>query len=534
MAQDDKDRRGKQSEDKTRGEDASYTEYYKIKSNIELHKQQIQKELKRLEELAKKNQHKISTPKLTSEEYDKSKRQRYVETGIVVTIFVIVLGAIAWVTLAGLFPEYLPFSPTGYSILADDSKILQGSLSEFYIDDPSVLGDKMAYQGRTIRPITSSKKFNLVFRPARTIQPTNATLTLNLVMLNNSNIYLDDELIFPNLDNYELIQETPDGYYVYARKDIMDYVNRGELQQGSTASEFLYENFPGSSVWSTLELTPINPTVPDYEQEWTTINTTFRGDLHLAVYAEDNLNIKFVKQDLNWYIGNDEYTVEIRDYKGGVIYSGKVEDDGVNEKGSTGEEQPFEINKEVEKGVYYIDFIRDENNDASDSTIGNILVNSNKILILGRFLPLTSWKFYIQTKGEEIIGFYYWHGGKDQKITISGTEDKIIDLNEEWKGQRFDTNLTSGEYTINLEKGDLYVYTDVIGINRFSWFNLLPIVDEKYSYQDFLIIDSYAYDHYNKILFYEEEVEVNGGSKFGFRALEAGAVGVENLNLELR
>ncbi len=530
MAQDDKDRRGKQSEDKTRGEDASYTEYYKIKSNIELHKQQIQKELKRLEELAKKNQHKISTPKLTSEEYDKSKRQRYVETGIVIAIFVIVLGAIAWVTLAGLFPEYLPFSPTGYSILADDSKILQGSLSEFYIDDPSVLGDKMTYQGRTIRPITSSKKFNLVFRPARTIQPTNATLTLNLVMLNNSNIYLDDELIFPNLDNYELIQETPDGYYVYARKDIMPYVNQGELQQGSTASEFLYENFPGSSVWSTSELTPINPTVPDYEQEWTTINTTFRGDLHLAVYAEDNLNIKFVKQDLNWYIGNDEYTVEIRDYKGGVIYSGKVEDDGVNEKGSTGEEQPFEINKEVEKGIYYIDFI----SETTDLTIKEIKVNTNKLLLLDNFLSIYPYNLFIKINRIKDISFYYGHSEKDQIINISGTKEMIIDLNKEWFEKKYETNLTNGEYTITLEKGDLWVYIDIVSPSKETWFNISPITDPKFNNQDFLIIDSYAYDHYNKILFYEEEVEVNGGSKFGFRALEAGAVGVENLNLELR
>jgi hypothetical protein len=520
--------------DEDKDKDDSYTEYYKIKSNIELHKQQIQKELKRLEALAKKHQHNIETPQVY-QDTPKTKKQKYIETGIIIAIFIIVLGAIAWVTLAGLFPDVLPFGTTGYSILAEDSKILQGSLSEFYIDDTSVLGDKMTYQGRTIRPITSSKKFNLVFKPARTIQPTTGTLTLNLVILNNSNIYLDDELIFPNLDNYEMIEETSDGYYVYARKDIMPYVNRDELIESDSASRFLYENFPSSSVWSTSELEAINPEVEGYEQEWTEINTTFRGDLHLAVYAEDNLNIKFVKQDLNWYIGNDEYTINITDYKGDLVFTQTYQDDGINEKGSLGEEQAFEINKEVDKGVYYVDFVADENNQADDLSLKTIEINSNKVLMLGRFLPIEPFSFYTKTIEQETIGFLYWHSNMNQLITVKGEEKKVIDLNEELFEQKYETNLTKGEYIINLEKGDLWVYSDIVSISKDSWFNLPPITISKFNNQDFLIIDSYTYDHYNKILFFENEIyfDKNGEGKFSFRALEPGAVGVESVNLEI-
>jgi|GEM_PF-3485358 len=519
--------------------DISYSEYYKIKTGIELHKQEIQKHLKELEDLAKRKG--IPTPsevlatESKREDNEKSRKQKIIETSIIAIIFIVVLGAIAYITLASLFPNYLPFGTTGYTIMAGDSKIFNIG-EEFYIDDTSVLGDKTTYQGTTIRPIVSSKKFNLVFKPARTIEPGKATLTLNLVMLNNSNIYLNDQLIFPNLDNYELIKETDDGYLIYAKKDIMGGLNSTFVDSGFV-SEFLYNNFPSSNVWSTSKLEAINPEVPGYQPTETLINTTFRGDLHLAVYAKDNLNIKFTKQDLNWYIGNDEYTINITDTSGESIYTGFSKDDGINEKGATGkigEEQDFEINQQVKGGVYYVDFISDKDNQYVDSSLKNIRINSNKVLIIGTFLPIEPFGFYTKNNQQETIGFLYWHTGKEQTIKISVDENKIVDLNESWFNKKYETNLSVGEHIIDLEKGDLYVYADFSSPSKDSWFNIPSLIQEKFNNQDLLVIDAYAYDKDNRILTYNKEVEVKGNDKFSLRALEKDAVAIESIKLEIK
>ncbi|OGJ21552.1 hypothetical protein A3K73_09365 [Candidatus Pacearchaeota archaeon RBG_13_36_9] len=523
--------------------DISYTEYYRIKTGIELSRQQLKKHLEELEQLAKKKglplpeevlkQQAGNTEDKTENSSSKPRKQKTIERAIIALIFILALGAIAYISLASLYPGWLPFGTTGYSIMAGDSKILQ--ISEFYIDDTSVLGDKQTYQAMTIRPITSSKKFNFIFKPARTIEATNGTLQLNLVILNNSNIYLNDELIFPNLNNYELIQETNDGYNIYIIKDILNYTNLDNSGEGNIASEFLYNNFPSSSVWSMSELEAINPIITNYKPTETLINTTFRGDLHFAAYAKDNLNIKMTKQDLNSYLGADEYTVNITNYRGEAIYTGLLQDDGIKEgEQKRGEEQNFEVNKEVEEGVYYIDFIIDKNNQYPDVSVKNIKFNTNKIMILGTNLPIEHFDFYTEADSSKVIGFNYWHTGKNQLITISGTENIIIDLNEGWISKTYGHNLTAGEYDISLEKGDLWVYSDIVSPSKDSWFNLPPRINEKFNNQDFLVIDAYTYDHYNRIFYYEEDVNINGGDKFSFRALEEGAVGIESINLELK
>lgn len=529
MPDNNKDSKNIKKEEK---KEVSYTEYYKIKSNIELHKKNLQQEVDKLNKLARQYEVKIEKPKFEEKLASKPRKTKIIETGIIIAIFIIVLGIIAYISLAGLFPDYLPFSTTGYTIAAEDSKILQSGIGEFYIDDTSVLGDKQTYQGQTIRPITSSKKFNLIFKPAKTINTDTAALSLNLVMLNNSNIYLNDALIFPNLDDYELIKETSDGYNIYIRKDIMENIDTGNLKDEDSASMFLYNNFPSSSVWSTSELGAVNPTVEDYKQEITEINTTFRGDLHLAVYAKDNLNIKLTKQDLNWYLGNDEYTINIANYNGDVIYTGVMEDDGINEKGATGQEQDFEINKEVEEGIYYIDFIIDRDNEASDSSIKNIRTNSNKAVILGTFLPIAPFEFYTSSKQEKTISFLFWHSNKNQLITIN---ENTINLSEDWFEKKYEHNLTAGEYNIDLEKGDLGVYTDIVSPSSKNWFNLPLNINAKFNSQDFLVIDSYTYDHYNRLFYFENGVylDKNGEGRFSMRALEENAVAIESINLEL-
>ena len=271
---------------------------------------------------------------------------RAIEKTIIIVIYVVVLGIAAYFILASLFPDKLPFSTNTYTIKASDSKIFD-KLSSFYIEDNSVLGDKITINDKIVRPITSAKKFNIVFLPKVNIPTnTNATIELNLIFDEGkySDIYLNNELIFPNLGNYELINEN-EFDYVYVKKDLLPYIVREMLIDSTNTEEFIYKNFPSTSVWSTRKLNPINIVVDDYVKKDTLINGTFRDNLKLAVYAAGDLSISFTKQDLNSYIGQDEYTIRITDVNDNVVYYGLLEDDGVKTRGSLGREQYFKISK---------------------------------------------------------------------------------------------------------------------------------------------------------------------------------------------
>ena len=105
---------------------------------------------------------------------------------------------------------------------------------------------------------------------------------------------MNDPLIFPDLTNYKLLKETSTDY-IYLNNDTISYLNQNNFVNNTT-EDFIYQNLPGTSVWSTRQLMPVDLNVADYSQQNTSINTTFRGDLELAVYAEGNLNINFTKQ----------------------------------------------------------------------------------------------------------------------------------------------------------------------------------------------------------------------------------------------
>ena len=126
--------------------------------------------------------------------------------------------------------------------------------------------------------------------------------------------------------------------------------------------------------------------VVSYEQTTTEIDTTFRGNLKLAVYAKGSLDIEFTKQDLNNYVGKDEYTLTITDLDGKKEYEEIYEDDGdKKDSKELGEEEDYKVNVGLERGIYYISFVKDKNNPSPDSTLKDIKIRSNKVLIVGKF-----------------------------------------------------------------------------------------------------------------------------------------------------
>jgi len=446
---------------------------------------------------------------------------------LIACIYGIVGIVILYFVLASFFPQV--FHANSYTIDAKDSTFLD-SLSSFYIDS-GVLGDKEVINDKTVRMINSAKPFNLVFKPKTKTTAQNGLLELDFILNGTgSNIYLDNKLVFPNLENYNLAYENDDDY-VYVRSDLDDLTNWNV--SADFTEDFIYENLPSSGVWSTRMLNPVDVELDDYKQETTLINTTFRDNLRLAVYAEGSLSINFTKQDLNWYLGSDEYNVSVSDSSGNIIFNSLYEDDGDKlASNKLGVGQNFSINlDDLARGIYYVDFVKDANNKASDSTISNLKINSNKILIVGAFLPMDRFSFYQSITLDKSDGFLYWWNGKDQVLEITGNIGHSIDLNNSWLNKRYDENFTKGDYTITTPIGYLWIYADSVSPSKANWFNLPFKQDETFNNQDILVISKQTLDDFGNLKIDKNIID----GKFGanVRVLDSGKVYFEKAKLSL-
>ena len=465
-----------------------------------------------------------------------SRKARKIEKIIIAAIYVVVILIGIYFLLATFYPDAVP-GANEYTISASDSNLFNG-LESFRIDDPSVLGEKKEVNGMIVRPIISSKKFNFVFSPKENI-PEGKKLNFELkLVLNESNpgpIYVNDGLVFPDLTNYKLLKET-DTDYIYVNNDIRSYIDENSFvsSEGQSTEDFIYKNMPGSSVWATRKLGNVDLNVPNYKRENTLINGTFRGDLKLAVYAENNLNIDFVKQDLNSYLGEDEYNVTVTDSNGKVVYSKLFRDDGDKLKsGKLGAEQKFNIKLgDLDKGVYYVNFVSDKNNDGTDSTLKNIKINSNKVLILGNFLPWDKFEFYTKTSTQKTVGFMYWWGGKDQVIAVKGTENMKISLGTNLLNIRQATNFTKGEYDFRLPKGYSWVYDDVSSSSKDTWLDLSFNQQDKLDNPNVLVIDKLKFNKKISVLVYNQQIDVSKPPlRLSLRALTLNSFNFKDANL---
>ncbi|MFA5993194.1 MAG: hypothetical protein WC796_05805 [Candidatus Pacearchaeota archaeon] len=504
---------------------ASFTDV--VKKEVKESEKVIDREVKKLEKFTVKETDHFVHPR-------KAKR---VERGIIIAVYIVVLLIIAYFIMASFFPQYLPWDTNDYKISATDVNLFN-SLKSFYIENPAVLGDEITVSNIQVKPIISTKKFNLIFVPKTTVaKGTNATLQLNLILssTNSSDIYINNKLMFVNLDNYNLLSEN-NRDYIYAKKDIMQYVS-SNLTNSASSEEFVYQNIPGASVWSTRTLDPINIALTDYKQEVTLINGTFRDNLKLAVYANENLTMFFTKQDLNGYVGQDEYTIDVTDFQGNLIYTGLLEDDGDKiASNKLGKAQTYMINlSAMPEGVYYVTFTKDAFNDAADSTIKDIRINSNKAVIVGNFLPISPFSFYTQAGLPKNISFYYWHGGKDQLANINNRTN--INLSKDWMGKRYDYSLIKGSYNIKLPKGDLWIYNDFASVNRANWFDIPTSTDQDTQVTDpkVLIINKDTFDRSSGKLILNQDVTLSGKSNtFSVLVLNQNSTYLDNIRLIMR
>ncbi|MFA4960241.1 MAG: hypothetical protein WC548_01110 [Candidatus Pacearchaeota archaeon] len=447
------------------------------------------------------------------EEILSTKKARKIEKYVIVCLYVLVFLVAGYFLVQAFLPKLL-VSGT-HQLSASDSDILS-NLKTLYIDKNSILAGKIEIDNKTLRLITSAEPFNIVFNPKH-IVPENTSAELQLYFYDvKTDVYLDNKLIIPNLMNYKKIQEF-DKVEVWAKEDFV----KENYDMTENVEDFIYKNYPQENIYSFAKLEG-SPIVQEYEPTTTEISASFRDNLKLAVYAEENLEIKFTKQDLNWYIGKDEYAVEITDIQGNLYYKQIFNDDGdAKDSSKTGEDQPFLINlNNLPRNIYYVTFTKDNFNQAADSKIKNIKINSNKILIIGRFLPLEPFDFFVKSDYPWKIGFNYWHSGKDQEVTVIGTEKTTINLNKNLMNKKYEEELPRGNYIIDLPKGDLWVYTDFVSPNENSWFYPPQEIGRKLIDSDVIIIDKNILDIDGKKYSFRKEVNVSKDAKFKLQIID--------------
>lgn len=450
----------------------------------------------------------------------KTKKARRIEHYVVIFIYVAVILVAGYFLLVNTNPEILPDDFYIYEISASDS-LIDSNLRSLYLGDIDVLGGVGEVYNESMRLIVSEKPFSFIFNPRRKIRENTSASVKLLLAGYGTEVYLNEKLIVPDLDGFEKVADFNDSE-VWAKAGLRTAVGALGYKMYNSSEDFIYANFPGKNIYSFKEMNGGAPIIVDYKDSSTFIKTRFRDNLKLAVYAEGDLEIDFIKQDLNWYLGKDEYTIEIKDLQGNSYFKKVYGDDGNKKTGGDGEfEQKVSLTgKDLPRNIYYISFTKDENNKASDSTIKNIRINSNKVLIVGRILPLDEFKFYTEINSVEKIGFNYWHNGKEQEIIVNGTKNFVIDLNESWKGKKYEEEFGDGEYSLEVPKGDVWIYSSLISPSKSHWFCLPRKGDKKLINQDIIVIDKNKLMIDGKKVAWKGIIDVEDGSKIKIQVLD--------------
>ncbi len=454
------------------------------------------------------------------------KKKIKLEQGIIIGLYVFVAIFIFYILASNYLPNLMkPINSGTYELNLNNPA---SALASFYFNK-DIFGD--VENERII--IDSGEIVNLVFKPKKIISESEKVIIEIEGKNLGTDVYLDEKLIIPDLSNYVKIKEFENNE-IWAKKDLI----KKEYIKGSTAETFVYYNFPSASVYSFKELSKDIPELNDWNNDETKIYTTFRDNLKLAVYhGGGNLEVEFTKQDLNNNVGRDEYTLTITDLEGKEFYNKVYGDDGDKKDSKVlGEDQDFDLSIGLERGIYYLEFKKDGNNKVSDSTLKDLKIGSNKVLIVGDMLVYEpNQKFFTKANSEKEIKFHYWWTNRYQKIYFTGDKIFTENINEDYKSKDYVVELEKGSYNFRIEKDHIWVKGDYFSLNEESWFNLPTLGEDKLMQDnDILIIDKAWLSIDGENIFAKVKTEVKGEeSKYKFQVLDANKFYIKNLVLKV-
>ena len=340
------------------------------------------------------------------------RRERRLEYYVVFFVYLVV----------GVFAVYflvLNFAPERFNSweLSAGDKMIGSDFKSFYLRDVDALGgvarlnvlcDEGGCEETSARMVVWEKPFEFVFNPKSKFGGDEVFGVELGFVRPETEVYLNEELIVPDLSGLERVFDKG-GRSVWVRESLVsERRSKGEEVGGkgedySSAEDFVYGEFLNRDYYVFGDAFASYPVLSDYDKgSESVVDGRFRGNLRLAVYVEGDLSVDFVKRDLNWYLGRDEYTVEVSGLDGEVYFREVFLDDGEMRKGNGGDEQRFGfVVDNLSRGIYYVDFLRDENNEHSDSSVGDIKVNSNKVLIRFLLMGMVFWLI-------DILGLLFW------------------------------------------------------------------------------------------------------------------------------
>ncbi|MBU1952592.1 hypothetical protein KJ733_06830 [Patescibacteria group bacterium] len=226
---------------------------------------------------------------------------------------------------------------------------------------------------------------------------------------------------------------------------------------------------------------PENRIIADYEKSnrETVIDHSIRGSQIIYTYIKDEeLNFSFYKTDLNRYIGSDSVAVDIFQHKNGnSIFSGTLDDDGVEEIGDLSEgtqELSVQI-PNLEEGVYRIEI--KGNNDF----VINKISSHQKLIVFSKTIFLADNEEYINNfvpgsksttlfTNSSIINFKTPHPAGLQNIRIGDSELNLETVNAVYGAQ------LEGFTEILIPHNDVLIESNgLFAFSKDQYFNPFPL-----------------------------------------------------------
>ena len=266
--------------------------------------------------------------------------------------------------------------------------------------------------------------------------------------------------------------------------------NKSNYTDVDNMRDWISNNIPK---YSSIKLYDYSPAIfvnsdLKYKNATLDISQTFRGTHSFLIYIKDSLNLTLGKQDLNWYNGIDEYSVELYNLDGGLLFNETMQDDGIiNVSNQKSAQSRTFFHDGIGEGLYELRFVNLKGgNNASDSTMTNIRINTDKLVTRGTIFLLDPGTLYFELKRNGEIKI---NAKLAQNISIRGSSKKDVVIDKKLLNKWITSELPRGSYTMSI-KGNIFVSGANFAFTKGSLFQPYDyeINDES---SDWVIISNY-------------------------------------------